>query len=69
MSIAKATKCSPANTCGSRSKSRLSLLNLAIQPKLRSTTQRRGRSTNPFFASGNFTTCNSIPAALASSLA
>lgn len=32
-----------------------------IQPKLRSTTQRRGRSTKPFLASGSLITSNSIP--------
>lgn len=52
MSIAKATKCSPASTCGSRSKSRLSLLNLAIQPKLRSTTQLPGQQHEPLLRLG-----------------
>ena len=50
ISMAKTTKCSPANTSGIRSKSRLSRLKRASQPKLRSTTQRRGSSTKPFFA-------------------
>ena len=69
MSMANTTKCSPASTSGMRSKSRLRRLNLANQAKLRSTTQRFGSSTKPFFASGSLTTCNSTPFCAASLLA
>ena len=40
MSIAKATKCSPASTCGSRSKSRLSLLHHAVTLNIRGNSYR-----------------------------
>ena len=69
MSMAKTTKCSPASTSGMRSKSRLSRLKRASYPKLRSTAQRRGSSTKPFFASSSLTTCRSIPLSAASLLA
>ena len=68
ISVAKTTKCSPANTSGMRSKSRLRRLNRASQPKLRYTTQRLGSSTKPF-ASGSLTTCSSMPFSAASLLA
>jgi hypothetical protein len=35
------------------------------QPKERSTTQRRGRSTKPRFASGSVTTSRAIPSSAA----
>ena len=44
-------------------------LKQASHPKLRSTTQRRGKSTKHFFASGSLTTYSSMPAAFASSMA
>ena len=46
----------PASVSGSRSSSRASRRNRAIQAKIRSTTQRRGRRTKPRFASGSATT-------------
>ena len=69
ISLAKTTKCSPANASSMRSKSRLKRLNRASQPKLRCTTQRLGSSTKPFFASGSLTTCSSKLFSAASLLA
>jgi hypothetical protein len=65
MSLAKSTKCRPAKVSGRRSWSRARCLNRLSQPKLRSTTQRRGSSTKPFFASGSLMTCNSMPSSRA----
>ena len=68
ISVAKTTNCSPADTSGMRSKSRLRRLTRASQPKLRFTTQRLGSSTKPFFASGSLITCSSMPFSAASLL-
>ena len=52
-----------------RSKLRLGSLKRANQAKLRLTTQRRGRSIKPFFASGSLTTSSSMPCLVAALLA
>lgn len=64
-SVAKASQCKPASVLARRSSSRDSRLNRAAQPKLRSTTQRRGSSTKPFFASCSCTTSSRMPCASA----
>lgn len=66
--MAKARKWRLRKVSGSLSKLRANRRKRVVHAKLRSTTQRLGRSTNPFLASGSFTTINSIPACLASFL-